>query len=113
MFYFLKVRLKCVRLRRVPREPIEDEALAGVVARQPGAQQLEHDLIRHQLAVVHVALRALADVGFPLDREAKEVTRCDVRDFEALGKPNRLRPLPRPRRPQQDEPHAGYFRKPS
>ena len=62
----------------------------------------------------HAPERCLeAAFRFLLDREAKEVTRCDVRDFEALGKPNRLRPLPRPRRPQQDEPHAGYFRKPS
>src|SRR3954453_12362979 len=104
-----------------PREAVEQEAVGGVGLAQAVEDHGDDDLVRHELAAVHVRLRLLAEVRLVLDGLAEHVARRDVREREVLLQTIGLRALPGPGRPQQDEVELGhgeaghptYFRKPS
>ena len=52
-------------LRHVAREPVEQEALRGVVLGQPVADHPDGDLVGHQVAGVHVLARLERPAGCP------------------------------------------------
>ena len=77
------------RLRDVARIAVEDEALRGVRAAEPLADQAEHDVVGHQLAGVHRRLGALAEFGAARDGVAQQVAGRNLGDAllvtQALG----------------------------
>ena len=77
------------RLRDVARIAVEDEALRGVRAAEPLADQAEDDVVGHQLAGIHRRPGTLAKFGAARDRVTEQVPGRDLRDTllvtQALG----------------------------
>src|SRR5215210_2980705 len=84
------------------REAVEQEAVVALVL-DLVEDHRDHELVGHQLALVHVLLGLLAELGAVLDVRAQEVARTDVGQPEVLGQSRGLGALPGPGRAQQDE----------
>ena len=93
-------------LRRVAREPVEDEALLGVRVTEAVTHHADGDLVGDQVTRVHVALRLETELGLLLQVLPEEVAGRDVRDVQPLGHPLRLGSLARTRRTNQNESHV-------
>jgi len=71
-------------LRRRARKTIQHGAPSAIRPRQAFADHGDGDVIRHQLAAIHVALCELAQVGFILQVFPEDVAGGDVRQLEAV-----------------------------
>jgi len=87
------------------REPVEQEAFGRVVVGQPVLDHRDGDLVRDQVAGVHVLLRLDAEVGALADVGPEDVSRGDLGHGEVRGNELRLRAFPCPGRPDQHEAH--------
>src|SRR3954449_2164969 len=87
------------------REAVEDEALAGVRPVDALGDDADHDVVRDEPARFHDRLGLEADRRTGSDRRAQHVAGRELRDAVARDEASGLRPLPRPRRPQKDDPH--------
>ena len=63
------------------------------------------DVVGDQFAGVHHGLGAFADIGAGLHRRTQHVARGELRNAVFLDQSLCLRPLARPRRPKQYQPH--------
>ena len=68
----------------------------------------DDDLVGHQVAVVHVLLGLLAELGPVLDRLAQDVSGGDVGQLEVLLQALGLSSLARARRAKKDEIELGH-----
>jgi hypothetical protein len=73
-----------LRLRGRPREPVEDEAVAGVVLLEALAHHRHDHVVGNEITGVHVALRLPAELRAVGDVLAQHVPRPDVRKLEVL-----------------------------
>ncbi|MGX1250830.1 hypothetical protein RKD48_003341 [Streptomyces ambofaciens] len=89
----------------VPRETVQQEAALGVGLLHAVLRHGDRDLVRHEIAGVHVGLRELAQFGLLADVRAEQVARGDVRNVQRLGKAGGLRSLSGTRRPDEDDSH--------
>ena len=67
------------RLCGVSREPIEDEALLGIILGKALLHEADHEIVGDELALVHEGLGLLAELGAILDGGTEQVARRDVR----------------------------------
>ena len=65
-------------------KPVEDDALFDVRLGQARQEHPHGDLVRHQLATLHVATSLEPDRGPLPDGQAKQVAGGDVRDSEMV-----------------------------
>ena len=65
-------------------------------------------VVGDELAGVHDLLGPLADSVSGRDRGAQHVAGRELRDAVLLDQPLCLRPLARPRRPEQNQPHRAF-----
>ena len=86
-----------VGLRARAREAVEDEAVARVVGADAVDDQVDHELVRHELAGVHEALRLQPQLGAVLDGRAQDVAGRHVRQPEVFLQAGGLRALARRR----------------
>ena len=77
----------------VAREAIEDEALLGIVGSKALLDQIDHQLVGHKLASIHVLLGLNSQLGTTLDGSTKQVARGDVSDAKLGNKSLSLRAL--------------------
>ena len=94
-----------LRLRRRPREAVQDEPLPAVRLGEPLADESDDHRVGDQLARVHVAPGLEPEPGAVRDGLPQHVPGRDLRHAPARGEPARLRSLPGPRRSQQHDPH--------
>jgi hypothetical protein len=94
-----------------PREAVEQETDLGVRLGQAVLDHRDGDLVRHEVAGVHVRLGLLAQLGLAADVGAEDVAGRDRRDAQLAGDDLCLGPLARSGWAQQH--HAHYFRNPS
>src|SRR5215217_6127411 len=87
------------------RKSVEDEALPGVRPVDALGDDADHDVVRDEPARFHDRLGLEADRRTGSDRRAQHVAGRELRDAVARDEASGLRPLPRPRRPQKDDPH--------
>jgi hypothetical protein len=97
------VRLELLPLDHRPRKPVEDEAFRRLLQRRH--HHVHDDVVRDQLAGVHVLLRLGAQLGVLLDVAAEDVAGRDQGNRIPGGEPVRLCPLPRSRGSQKNDPH--------
>ena len=87
------------------RKAVQQEATGGVRTRQAVAHDLDHDLVRSQLARASMKAGDSRPSGvLRLDGAAQDVAGRDVRDVKRDRKPLRLGPLPDPGRTKEQEP---------
>ena len=101
----LEHRVQRLGLRHVAREAVEQEAVRGVRLLHAVLGHPDGDLVRDQVAGVHVRLGLLAQLGALADVGAEEVARGDVRDRQVLGKVRSLRSLAGTGRSDEDDSH--------
>src|SRR5215471_21859149 len=82
-------------LRERARKPVEDEALVGVVLREPFANDSDHQVVGNELPAVVDRLYLPPQLCARRHRRAQDVARRDVRDTVRLGDAFCLRPLAR------------------
>ena len=99
------MRVERLGLRDRAREAVEDEALPGVRLLDALGDDADHDVVGDELARLHDGLGLEADRRAGRDGRAQHVAGRELRDAVALDDAGGLRALPRPRRPQQDDPH--------
>ena len=92
-------------LRHRAREAVEDEARDRVAAREPVADQVDHQLVVDELAGVEHRLQLAAERRLELAHLAQHVAGRDVRDAVGGRDLLRLRPLATPLRSQDDDVH--------
>ena len=88
-----------------PRKAVQDEAVFCVRLLQSLLDDVDHQVVRHQLAAVHVALHLLAKrrPGPPLGTQ--HVTGRDRGDVVGIDQGTRLRSLSRARRAKKYQVH--------
>ena len=91
-----------VGLRNRAREPIDDDVV-GV--RQFGFDHADHEIVRHEFAGIHVALRFQAEGGLVRPMLAQHIARRDLAIPETVLENLRLRALTGTGRPQEHEDH--------
>jgi hypothetical protein len=91
------------RLRDRARKSVEQKAALRVGMAETIGDEIEHDLIRDELALVDELLGPRAEGRVRLDSGPQHVAGRDVRNLENLGKPDRLSPFPRSRGPKQQK----------
>lgn len=101
----LEHRVKGLGLSHVAGEAVEQEAVRGVRLGHAVLGHPDGDLVRHQLACVHVGAGLLAKVSALADVGAEEVARGDLRNRQVLGKVRSLRSLAGTGRPDEDDSH--------
>ena len=74
------------RLGLGPREAVQDEARMAVVLAQALSDDVDHDLVWHQVAPVHDLLRALAQLRPTCSLGAKDVAGGYLGNSEARAK---------------------------
>src|SRR5690606_24520247 len=89
------------------REPIENKALLRIGLLEALAHQADHDLVGHQLARAHVALRLPAERGALGASGAQHVAGGDLRHTQALSQDRRLGAFAAGRWAKENESHAG------
>ncbi len=94
------------RLDRVPREAVQEDAARRVRLGQPLEEHVDRDLVRHQLAAIHVPLGNHAEGRLVADCRPEQVARGDVGEAKPLGQDRRLSALARARRSEQDDDSA-------
>jgi hypothetical protein len=92
-------------LRHGARETVEHEAAFGVGLVDAVGDDRHHHFVRHQFAAFHDALGAQADRRTGGDRGAQHVARRELNDPVLDDQPLRLRALPSPRGPEQNQSH--------
>ena len=92
------------------RKAVEDEAVLGVVLLQALGGHRDDQIVGHEVAGVHVALRLLAELGPFLDVRAQHVAGRDERQLEVGPQAIGLRPLARAGRAEQDQIELGHER---
>ena len=107
-------------LRERSREPVEDEA---VLAREPLTDEVDHEIVRDEVAALENRLDLPPELAPLGHRGAEDVTRRDVRRPSGISDALCLSAFARPLRAQDQDPHADgrparvqaspYFRKPS
>ena len=101
-------RVQGLRLRDGAREAIEDRAARRGRLRQLVHEHLDRDVVRYQVAALHVGAGLLAELSAVAQRLAEQVARGDVRQAQLLAEGRRLGPLPRAdRADQQEDPPPG------
>jgi hypothetical protein len=85
----------------VARESIEHEAAARV--HELLADEGGGDLVRDEVPCVEQRLDLAAERRVRRDRSPEEIAGCDVRDAVLGSDPLRLRPFPRPLRPEDQD----------
>src|SRR3954447_14523223 len=98
----VELLLERLRLRVVAREAVEQEAVVAL-GLDLAEDHRDHQLVGHELALVHVRRRLAAELGLLRDVLAQQVAGRDVREVEVLAQPRRLRAFTGPRRTQQDQ----------
>jgi hypothetical protein len=89
------------------RKTVEDEAVLDRLALGEALDDdPEHEVVGHEVASVHVALRLAPCRRAGGDGGAEQVASGDVRDAVPLGEAGGLRPFPRPLLAQQDKPRT-------
>src|SRR3954468_14211374 len=91
------------------REAVEQEAVAGVRVVQAVQDHADDDLVRDEIAAVHVLLRLFPEVRALLDGLAQHVAGRDVREGEVLLEALGLGALARAGRAEQDEVELGHL----
>ena len=86
-------RVERLGLRHRPREPIQHEPRARIVAVEPLADDADHDLVVHQLPAVHDRLGGAPELGTVRHGFAQNVARRNPRNPAAPRQPFRLRPF--------------------
>jgi hypothetical protein len=107
-------RVEGLRLRHRPREAVEDEALLDRL--QLLADQLDHQIVRDEVAALEDRLDAPAELAPRTDRAAENVPGRDVREPVLVGDALRLRALARALDAEEKDVQrsvSAYFRKPS
>ncbi len=105
-----KAAVERVGLRAVAREAVEDEAVAAVLGADAVDDQVDDELVGHQLAAVHVALRGDAQLGAVLHRGAQDVAGCHVGQAKVVLQAGGLRAFAGTRRPEEDEVQLAHER---
>ena len=104
-----------------PLRRIEETVLLAALAAITGSAYQHPDalaaavveVVRHEVAAVHVLLGLLADFGPFLDGGAQDVARCVVREPEVLLETLALCPLPGPGRSEQNQVQLRQSRHPA
>ena len=93
------------RLRLIDRarKPVQDEAVLGVRLTEPLRDHGNDQLVRDELALIHVFLGLLAELGAVLDVGSQHVSGGDERKPKVDSEPIGLRSLPCSRRTEQDQ----------
>ena len=91
------------RLRDRARKSIEQEPALGVGLAETIGDEIQHDLIGDELALVDELFRARAERRVRLDGCSQHVAGGDVWNLENLGQPDRLSPFPRARGSKQQK----------
>ena len=86
-----------------PREPVEQEAISRVRAREALEDHRDDHLVGDQLALLHVAVREAAELGPGRARGAQHVAGRDVREAEVRRQQRGLGALAGAGRAEQDE----------
>ena len=81
--------------------------MGGVVVGEPFAHHADDDLVGHQLAGIEKLAGLLAELGTGPGGSPEGVAGGDVRHDVVARQPHRLRPLPRPLLPEDDQSGAG------
>jgi hypothetical protein len=92
-----------LRLGDRAREPVEQEAVAGLVALHALEDDADDDVVGDELAPVHVLLGLLPELGALRDGGPQHVPGRDVGQVEVLLQALGLGALPGPRGAEQDE----------
>ena len=96
--------VELARLVQRAREPVEHEAAAERTARDHALlDDADDDLVGHELARVHVALRLEPERGSLRGLRAEHVAGRDVDHAEVIRQTGRLRALPGTLPPEQHE----------
>ena len=90
-------------LRYGARKPVQDEAVLGVRLTEPLRDHGNDQLVRDELALIHVFLGLLAELGAVLDVGSQHVSGGDERKPEVDTQPVGLRSLPRSWWTKQDQ----------
>eukprot|EP00968_Pinguiococcus_pyrenoidosus_P010494 scaffold831_cov268-Pinguiococcus_pyrenoidosus.AAC.13 len=91
------------RLRHGPRHPVEEISLIRRDLLGGRLDDAHHEVVRHQIALVHEGFGLHAQVGLRLDLRAQGVARADVLHVVAQRDRFALRALARRRRTRDDE----------
>ncbi len=90
----------------VPGKPVQEEAEAGVRMIEPLPEQAEDQIVRDEVARLHVTLGLPTEIGVSRDRGPEEITGGEMRDPELFREARGLGPFARPGRPEEDDaPH--------
>jgi hypothetical protein len=91
------------RLGTIAREAVEDHAGRRIGLVEPLEEHLDRDVVRHELAALHVAPGRQADRRAVTDRGPEEISGGHVRHAEVRRQDRRLGPLAGARSTQQDD----------
>ena len=94
-----------LRLRHRAGEAVEQEASAAIGAGDPLPDHVDHHLVGHQLAAVHVLLGLHPQLGSSLDVVPEDVAGRDLRDAVVPGEEVGLCPLATAGRPEEQQVH--------
>jgi hypothetical protein len=94
--------LERLGLRVVAREPVEQEAVVALLL-DLVQDHRDHQLVRHELALVHVRGRLAAEFGLLLHVVAQQIAGRDVGEVEVLAQAGGLGAFTGPRRPEEDQ----------
>ena len=94
-------RVERLRLHGRPWKAVEDEARLGVGLLEPVADQLDHQVVRDQVAAVVNVLHAFAELGPGVHLRAQNLAAGDVRNPVLRGDPLRLRAFAGPLRTEE------------
>ena len=100
--------LEHLGLRDRAREAIEQEAVGGLAAVDALHDHLADQVVRDEVALLHVLLGLLADRGLLLDREAQDVAGGVVGQVEIVDEALGLGALAGAGRAEEDEVHLGH-----
>ena len=97
---------KRLRLRHGAGEAVEHVALPAILLREPLADDVNDDGIRHKRTGVNVGFGSQTGRRLFLDGAAKNIARGDLRDAKLLAHANSLGALARTRRAEKNHVHA-------
>ena len=92
------------------RETVEDEPVRAVLIRDRIADDADHDIVAHQLALGHHLLGLEAQLAARRDGRTQHIASRELGEFERIPQVIRLRPFTSARRPEENDIHAKKLR---